>query len=58
MEDYWAKINSKKIIFIKHKQMLICLLLMYLSTEKKDFEKMSDLQNSEKTIIYEEIALL
>ena len=31
---------------------------MYLSTEKKDFEKMSDLQNSEKTIIYEEIALL
>lgn len=38
--------------------MLICLLLMYLSTEKKDFEKMSDLQNSEKTIIYEEIALL
>ena len=28
---------------------------MYLSTEKKDFEKMSDLQNSEKTIIYEEI---
>ena len=43
---------------MKHKQMLICLLLMYLSTEKKDFEKMSDLQNSEKTIIYEEIALL